>query len=258
MNQIDILLATYNGEKYLSEQIESILNQTHEEWILRIRDDGSTDKTVEIISTYTSKYPDKIALIKDSEKNLGATLNFSRLMEKSDAEYIMFCDQDDIWMNNKIEITLAKMKELETEYSNTVPLMVFSDLTVVDEKLNEVEKSFWNFQKIEPNISKNLYEIMAQNVVTGCTMMFNNKALTLCKPIPTKDILHDHWVAVNVCQHDSNELGAIGVDFKYFVQQIKYIMNNIGKYQNKYGNFPFKVNYLLLIWTKIYLNLRRF
>jgi len=110
---IDILLSTYNGEQYLRNQIESIINQTYKNWRLLIRDDGSQDKTIEILEYYLRKHKDKIVLIEDGQKHLGASKSFFRLLGYSDAKYIMFCDQDDVWLPYKIEKTYNKMKELE-------------------------------------------------------------------------------------------------------------------------------------------------
>lgn len=271
--KIDILLATYNGEKYIAEQIDSIMNQTYKDWNLIIRDDGSTDNTTKIIEEYKRLYPSKITLLKNNDKNLGASMNFSKLVEYSNADYIMFCDQDDIWQSDKIKTTFNEMKRLENSQNNKIPLMVFSDLTIVDENLNIIAKSFWNSQKLDPIISQSLYKILAQNVVTGCTIMINKKAAKQFFPIPTKYILHDHWVAINICkfgkasyidrsliyyrQHSNNELGAINIGYKYFYKQILYVFNNISKYKEKYTCFPFKINYIRLFWNKIYLNFKR-
>ncbi len=87
---IDILMATYNGEKYLRHQLDSILTQSYKEWQLLIRDDGSNDNTANIIKEYLEKYPGKIKLIVDNDFHIGASLNFARLLEHSTSEYIMF------------------------------------------------------------------------------------------------------------------------------------------------------------------------
>ena len=109
---LDILLATYNGEKFLKEQINSLLDQSYKNWKLLIRDDMSTDCTMAILSDYISKYPDKIKLLK-SNKRLGPCQSFNYLLQKSDSDYVMFCDQDDIWLPEKIELSLKKMRSLE-------------------------------------------------------------------------------------------------------------------------------------------------
>ena len=114
-NAIDILLATCNGALYLPEQLDSLLAQTCRGWRLLVRDDGSSDGTREILENYRSRHPDVIMIIPGEGQNLGACGNFSCLLEQSDAPYIMFCDQDDVWLPDKIEITLTAMRELERQ-----------------------------------------------------------------------------------------------------------------------------------------------
>ena len=104
---IDILMATYNGEKYLDTQINSILNQTEQNFRLLICDDHSRDGTGALIEKFSREYPSKIFIVK-SEKNLGAKANFSFLMQHATADYIMFADQDDFWQEEKILIHFYK------------------------------------------------------------------------------------------------------------------------------------------------------
>ena len=115
-----ILMATYNGEEFIREQINSILNQTYKNWKLIIHDDGSTDNTVDIIKEYTKKYPNKIILIEDNIKCNGAKENFSHLIKIAyknfNFDYILFSDQDDIWLPNKIEVSLSKIQEMENKF----------------------------------------------------------------------------------------------------------------------------------------------
>lgn len=191
---IDILLSTYNGEQYLRNQIESIINQTYKNWRLLIRDDGSQDKTIEILEYYLRKHKDKIVLIEDGQKHLGASKSFFRLLGYSDAKYIMFCDQDDVWLPYKIEKTYNKMKELEKKH-NDKPLLVYSDLKVVDKDLNLIAPSFWKYQHIDPKRNK-LNHLLVQNVITGCTMMINNKLKDMLITMPDDEIMHDWWLGL--------------------------------------------------------------
>jgi glycosyltransferase involved in cell wall biosynthesis len=197
---IDILLATYNGQAYLREQIDSILAQSNQDWRLTIRDDGSSDNSVSIVEKYAAEYPDKIKLITDSDGNLGASLNFGRLLGQANAGYIMFSDQDDVWLPNKIELTLNAMKATEQIYPDK-PVLIHTDLKVVDSDLNIIADSMWSYQKIFPEISNNLNRIMAQNVVTGCTMMINRKARDVSAPVPAEAVMYDWWLALNVAKH---------------------------------------------------------
>jgi glycosyltransferase involved in cell wall biosynthesis len=240
-SRVNILLSTYNGEKYLKELMESIKNQTYQNWQLVIRDDGSTDRTIDFIQKFKNQFPNKIAYIDDQYINLGPSRSFSKLMEYSNANYIMFCDQDDIWLNNKIELTIEKMLLLEKQYPNK-PLLVHTDLTVVDKDLQVISKSFWNYQRLNPSC-QNLNRLLVQNVVTGCTLMINKPLMELAHPIPDKAIMHDWWIAlvasiyfgihyINVPtilyrQHDGNNIGAKRYSLNYFLTRYGKVNESI-------------------------------
>ncbi|HZK11905.1 MAG TPA: glycosyltransferase, partial [Atribacterota bacterium] len=123
-NEINILMATYNGEKYVSEQIESIINQSFTNWILLIRDDESTDNTMKILDKY-EKQESRIAVIRDDLGNLGQCLNFNEIMKnvKTDS-YVMFSDQDDVWLPTKIEESVKEIKRLENIRGTETPILV--------------------------------------------------------------------------------------------------------------------------------------
>jgi glycosyltransferase involved in cell wall biosynthesis len=197
---IDILLATYNGEKYLGEQIESILEQSNRDWQLLIRDDGSEDGTVSIIKDYAAKYSDRIKLVEDNAGRLGTKLNFERLLQCSNSEYVMFCDQDDVWLPKKIEITLNLMKSTEKEHPGK-PVLVHTDLRVVDSRLKTIAKSMWRYQRTSPETGADINKVMLQNVATGCTIMINRKAKSISLPIPEEAVMHDWWIVINVAKH---------------------------------------------------------
>ena len=109
-----ILLATYNGEKFLPEQMDSLFSQTYADFVIYAHDDGSTDQTVGILRQYEKKYPEKLVIL-EYEPQGGAKNNFYSLMQRIDADYYMFCDQDDVWHPEKIEKTLKKILELEDD-----------------------------------------------------------------------------------------------------------------------------------------------
>lgn len=220
---IDILLATYNGEKYLSEQIESIINQTYKEWILYIRDDGSKDNTINIVKRYVEMHPKKIKFIEDNKSSLGAKMNFAELIRYSKNDYCMFCDQDDFWLPNKIEITFLKMKEVEEIYGKKEPILIHTDLKVVDENLNTINNSFWGYMNLNYKKSSLNYMI-TQNMITGCTMMINKSLVDVVEVIPSESYMHDWWIGLVASvfgkidivdegtilyrQHNNNEIGA--------------------------------------------------
>ena len=192
---IDILMATYNGEKYLRPQLDSILQQSNQEWRLIIRDDCSTDKTVQIIKEYQLLRPEQIVLLQAEQPSGSAQNNFFQLLQYSKAEYIMFADQDDVWLKNKVQLTLDKMQQLEQQYGKDMPLLVHTDLAVVDERLHILNNSMTIRQNI--NIKKNgLNNILVQNTVTGCSMMINQSLKLFVAEIPKEAIMHDMWFAL--------------------------------------------------------------
>src|SRR5262249_54654542 len=119
---IDILLATYNGAAYLEEQLASIEAQAHPNWRLIARDDGSSDRTADILAAFRTRHPGKVTIVRDADGNLGLVQNFSRLMEASTAPYAAFCDQDDVWLPEKLSLCLARMRDLEAEHGRDKPL----------------------------------------------------------------------------------------------------------------------------------------
>ncbi len=235
---VEILLATYNGEKFLRNQLDSILDQTYTNWILRIRDDSSKDKTPEIIKEYSEKYPEKIIVCEDNKPSGCAKNNFFKLLGMAEENYIMCCDQDDVWKPNKIALTLKKLLEVEKENSPEVPILVFTDLTVVNEELKETAHSFEMLSNLDCTRTKLNY-LLVQNVVTGCTMMFNKALCNLAIQVDNlKNVtMHDGWLALTASafgkieyipqqtiyyrQHMSNSVGAKNV------ASPKYIINKV-------------------------------
>lgn len=191
METIDILLATYNGEKYLKEQLDSILNQTYTNFRLIISDDNSKDKTINILKEYEEK--DKRIKVYTRNENLGAIKNFEFLLEKVQSNYYMLSDQDDVWYKNKIEECYNHIKKEDAD-------LVFTDLEVVDKKLNTINKSFNNQMNLTRKIQKTKeYEMLyLYNCVTGCTIIANKRMLNQILPFPknNKYILHDHWIGL--------------------------------------------------------------
>lgn len=201
---VDILLATYNGERFLNKQIDSILGQSYHDWFLYVRDDGSIDSTLEILATYNRKYPDKIKIVKDRLGNLGVSGNFYQLMKYSTAPYIMYCDQDDIWKEDKISKELSYIKEYEKKYRD-VPILIFSDLAGIDENDNLIFESF--IRKNKYKVNKIIFsQLLFRNVVTGCTILMNRNLLSNVSQMPTDILLHDYW-AVLVCMLSKGEIG---------------------------------------------------
>ncbi len=272
---VEILLSTYNGEKYLAEQLDSIFAQTYGNFFITVRDDHSSDGTLKIIQSYIDKYPAKIKLYKDpiwKVKNMGSTFSFGRLMQQATANVLMLCDQDDVWMEDKIAITLNRFKSLEEENPNT-PILVFSDMIEVDENLKTLNLSFIKNQKLLPEVKNEPTKILAMNVVAGCTTMFNRQCIDIILPFPSKQVIHDHWMAINVSkygvvdfinrptlyyrQHANNVVGANEVGMKYFISKLKSPLKQFGLYNDLIYNLDFKVNVFKFIYYKTALNIKR-
>jgi len=234
---IEILLPTFNGSTYLEVQLESIFEQTYQDWKLLIRDDGSTDGTVFIIEKWQLAFPEKITLIIDGLERLGVSGSFGKLMEYSIAPYVMLCDQDDFWLPQKVEKSLNRVLKAEIEYGNQIPIMVCTDLEVVDNNLNTISSSFWNDRKDDPLILNDFEKLIAHSVVTGNTIILNRLAVEVSIPIKTNFFLHDQWISIKVArygkslflaeslvkyrQHNSNVLGSFKLNKRYLLKKIK-------------------------------------
>ena len=221
---VEVVLATYNGELYLGELLDSLLAQSYGGWRLEARDDGSSDRTVALLESFQQKHPTRIIIIKDNDGNLGPRDNFSRIANSTSSGYLMFADQDDIWRPEKIEITLDQMRAVELVKGVDFPILVHTDMRVVDVTGKVIGESFWDYQNLKATACMKLPRQLVQNYVTGCTMMINRKLLELSMPVPPDAIMHDWWFAlvasafgeiavvkrqtVNYRQHGENSIGA--------------------------------------------------
>lgn len=225
--QIDVLLATYNGEKYLKEQIDSILNQTYQNIQLIISDDCSKDNTRKILKEYEEK--DSRVKVYYQDENIGCIKNFEFLLKQVKNEIYMLSDQDDVWMPEKIEKTY---EQLENEKAD----LAFSDLEVVDSKLETIYPSFNDFMKLSRKIRRHINTNQLNylyNCVTGCTIMARKKWIDKILPLPvnSKYVLHDHWIGLMISlkgklaylpekyikyrQHEDNEVGTDKISHQF-------------------------------------------
>lgn len=239
MDTINILLATFNGEKYLREQLNSIANQTYTNWFLIVHDDQSNDSTNNILFEFKNRFPTKVVIKKNSESTKSAKNNFFSLINSKKIKdgYIMFCDQDDVWLPNKIELTLAAMKKLEKDDYN-LPCLIYTDSLVVNENLQKISDSFFSFTKLNSKVPS-LSQVLIQNNMAGCTAMINQKLYKLL--LKTKDfnniLMHDWWIlllalttgkvylldipTLKYRQHSSNSVGASKYGLQLFLRKIK-------------------------------------
>lgn len=221
-----ILLATYNGEAYIEEQLDSIVKQKLSNWRLIIRDDGSKDRTISIINKF-AKFDERIIVIRDDINDRGAKNNFSTLLhcvKKYNPYYLCFSDQDDLWDSDKLLVEFEKIKEKENKFGPQTPILIHTDLEVVDENMRQICNSFMNYHGVAHKTHMQLEYLLIQNFVTGCTLMFNRALFNLSVPIPKCVVMHDWWIAlcasafgyiffipdatVRYRQHASNVIGA--------------------------------------------------
>lgn len=237
MDKVIILMATWQGEKFLQEQIDSILAQDYINLQLIVQDDASKDSTLKILSSYAERFPDKV-IVYENIKNIGATKNFFHLLSVSEAEnkdkhvYYMFSDQDDIWYSDKVSKTLQHIKRMEKKYGKDVPLLVFTDSEVVDSYGERLADSFCRQQHYNVK-NRGFAHLLMENICQGCTMMWN-KSLAEKIKIPNEGArYHDWWIALTAAafgkisflpqatmqyrQHGNNVVGADC--FKKYVQQ---------------------------------------
>lgn len=275
---IVILMATFNGDKYLKDQIDSILRQTYSDWHLIIRDDGSTDNTISILKSYQKTYPNKISVIVNNSNKHGAKENFfflSRMALKEKYKYIMYSDQDDIWKKDKIDVTLKKFKEIEKD--ENIPVLVHTDLEVVDNNLNVIASSFIKYSKLDNN--DNFSHLLIQNNITGCTILINRALLSKSLSIKNdkKIIMHDWWFAIIASvfgkiaflnkstilyrQHGDNVVGAKKISlysmskkvFKFSENKLSILqtINQASVLSDNYTNLPLKKEKVISGYSQI-------
>jgi hypothetical protein len=194
--RVAILLATYNGEKYLDELMRSLLTQTYHDFVILARDDHSSDGTAGILEHWSASRPDKVRVVSDDLGNLGSLRSFSLLMESCDAPYFALCDQDDVWLPSKVELAVNEVRNLEYQFGKATPILVHSDLKVVDEHLQEISRSFFKYTGINTANAGRLDRLIINNTVAGCSSMGNRALLKLACPIPGSLPYHDWWLAL--------------------------------------------------------------
>jgi len=223
--EVLVVLSTYNGAQFIREQIESIRAQSFRDWMLLIRDDGSSDDTVPIITQLMKREP-RIALLGDSLGNIGAWQSFGLLLSAArerGARYLFFSDQDDVWLKPKMSAQLDLLRALEHSSRRSLPVLVHSDLVVVNENLRRIHPSFREFQHTSYDPGDPLGTLLIHNTVVGCTVAINQPLIELADPLPA-DAPHDWWLSLCAAsagriasvaepmvlyrQHASNAIGA--------------------------------------------------
>lgn len=219
---ISVCLATYNGEKYLREQVDSILAQLNPDDELIISDDGSTDSTLEILKSYSDR---RIKVHHNSIKH-GVNANFENALRNAKGDYIFLSDQDDVWLPGKVQACIDALKDCTC---------IVHDAIVVDGKLNTTAPSFFTERKSGPGFWKNLYK----NTYLGCCMAFRREVLDYALPYPASlPIFQEGWIAmlaelngkvkfidfkgILFRRHDSNTSCTARKSDKSFTQMLSY------------------------------------
>jgi len=202
MSRIEIILSTYNGETYIKEQLDSIIRSSFKNWHISVSDDCSTDSTCDILRDYVQKYQGKISLhINDS--NMGSTANFlsslKRVAEETknqdEQTYFMFCDQDDVWLKDKLYLTLKAMKRLERKIGTVKPSLIFTDAVLAGEDLSYINNSFYKAgHRNIRNLS--VSRLLIENRCIGCTVMMNRALVDMVGKDYENIRYHDWWVAL--------------------------------------------------------------
>lgn len=195
--KIAILLAAYNGAAFLRAQLDSLFAQQVQGWQLLVSDDGSKDDTPDIIREYQQKYPGRITLVEHEQPTGSSMKNFMLLTRQAEAyDYILYSDQDDVWLPQKVGMTLRKMREIENGHPET-PCLVHTDLSVVGEDLSLKKESLMYSSMLRAD-RDSLHYLLIQNIVTGCTMMINHALWQLAVlPLTGGEMrMHDGWFAL--------------------------------------------------------------
>jgi rhamnosyltransferase len=196
-DRLVVLLSSYNGARFISEQVESIRQQTLADWTLLVRDDGSSDGTARILESLAGADP-RVVLLRDGRGNLGPARSFGTLMQaalEAGAGYAAFADQDDVWCPDKLERELDLLRTREAAVGRAVPLLAYSDLMVVDEELRPIHRSFLGYQGLGSDGGAPLQTLLTQNFVAGCTTVANRTLLRTALPLPDV-VMHDWWLAL--------------------------------------------------------------
>ncbi|WP_051275662.1 glycosyltransferase [Aestuariibacter salexigens] len=246
-----VLLAHYNGEEHIAEQLESLTKQENVKVSVLVSDDHSTAKSKSHLRKCGARFgEDKVKLASNTRKLRGHIHNFANLCDLARGlhyQYFAFSDQDDVWLPNKLSTLLTRMMELENMYGKSTPILVHCDLKVVDSQLNEVSPSFVSYQGLPDPANHDYPKFFYQNVVTGCATLFNRALLDIAAPIPDTAVVHDWWFAqcakmtgvvdyvnhplVLYRQHTNNSIGA--KDYKVYRSYFKkYIYRALFDFPN--------------------------
>ncbi|WP_297368896.1 glycosyltransferase [Acidocella sp.] len=196
---LEIAMAVYGGEHggYLEQQLKTLFAQTNQAWRLLVRDDASPDRTLDILRAWRERYPERIVIIDENEpRRLGFCGNFSRVLEVTQAQYVMLCDQDDLWYPDKVERAVQAMLKLEDQFGYDTPLLSHTDLRPVDGSLHIIAPSFWALYRFSPRHYRSFGSVCLETVISGMASIFNRALIQKAGKIPPEAVFHDGWLEI--------------------------------------------------------------
>ena len=191
-SRCDVILAVWNGARYLPAMLDSLLSQTTRDFNVLARDDGSRDGSLEILENYKPRFDGRLRVIA-GEPSGSATANFAILMRETKADYVLFADQDDVWKPEKVELSLRSLKEAEAKYGRSTPIYFATDITVVNEDLQVISASYWKWKRLRPSMMSSLSQSLICVPIQGMASGINRALLDLANPVAEKAISHDWW-----------------------------------------------------------------
>lgn len=235
MPRVDIALALYNGAQYLPDFLQSLSEQSFKDWRLVVRDDGSTDHSVDLIKQWARTQSQPVEFVEDRRGNLRVIQNFAACFVHTSAPYVMPADQDDVWFYDKLQQAVTEMERLEAIQGADAPLASYCDLQVVDAELREIHPSMLAMQGQGDRREPSLPQLLSQNVAPGCSMIVNRALLDRAMPIPSGVAMHDWWLLLVAAslgrfshirkpglayrQHGGNQVGAQAGGLSHLIRQ---------------------------------------
>lgn len=237
---IEVVLPTYNGAPYLKAQLASIHAQTLRPIRVLLRDDGSSDSTALLVLELQEFYGSWLQVL-PADGKVGCSANVNRLLQATTAPFVALADQDDLWLPQKLEQSMALMQRMEECHGSATPLLVHSDLELIDTESRPIGCLYMQRQCLDPQRTSPA-DLVFTNVVTGCTTLLNRALLQKALPIPAESLMHDWWLALVASvfgeiallktpgvlyrQHGGNLLGAAGLGLSYWRQRLQCLLEN--------------------------------
>ena len=195
---IAILLSTFNGQRFLQAQLDSLWQQTRQDFVLHVRDDGSSDNTLQMLADVRQQRPGQVQLIRDAHARLGPKRSFAALMQGLQAPYVAFCDQDDVWLPDKLARQVQSIQAIEAKYGTELPILCCSDATVTDSNLHPLHASYHRRHKLQMDDGRDmqLQRLLFRNYAIGATTMVNGALVQRCQTVPDAIVMHDWWMAL--------------------------------------------------------------